>query len=287
MFMFRKHWPKFIPILLVLFILIAGTIYRGIFRAPLNKNVVARFPHYTIKELDGQYYFRANQTGSGNWGTYSSSLAHYPERFIFTSAQEMQNYLLGGKLTEDQVRYIYYATSAIDWEYDLYICDPVHIFHPVFEKELYTSTVEWTPLSYIYTLRGSVGNTASIKLTICGSKENYETTVENIYNYHLEFHKDYLDHVENDAAGATVHHYKGTQLSQIRAYPLQCSSGTITVVERYYDNSAVPESIAFFGYHNGAHFVGKCDTQFIKTYEANYREILQSLEIFPHSTAES
>ena len=117
-------------------------------------------------------------------------------------------------------------------------------------------------------------------------KADIEAAVEKIYNYHIEFHKDHLDHVEN-ADGATIHHYKGIQLRQIRSYPLRCNSGTITVVERYYNDSTVPESIVFYGSHNGAYFVGQCDTKFIETYQGNYKNIFQSMKIVPHSPTDN
>lgn len=276
--MFRKHWPKFIPIFVILFVLLAGIVYRGIFYAPMNKNIIASFPHYSIKELDGQYYLRASQTDNSNWNSsFNAAASSNKQTFRFLSPEDMQKRILEGDLTREQIQYIYYCTSSVDREYDLYICDIVHVIKPVFDLEFGLTTVDWSVLSYAYKLRQ---DTSVLSFTVYSDKKDYEQFIEANYTKRMDIHKDNFKRTDTTSDGdATIHHYENISLKQIRSYRLPCKSGSITVVEQYYDDTKAPDTVHFYGTYNGIYFSGGCDDQFLATYGDQYQQILQSMKL--------
>ena len=283
--MFKKHWPKFIPTFLILFIFLAGMVYRGIFRAPLNKNVVASFPHYTIKELDGQYYFRPLVTENNI--IYHSYLGLPTPKF--DSPEQMRSSILNGQLTQVEADTVFYATSTVDQEGDLYICDLDHLYMPILTGNLTINSVTWNGISYSYALHdGSMFPHNLLHVDIHGNKRSYEEAFEDQYQYPLDVYERHLlrTEVDPDTKG-TIYQYSVAYPNKIRCYELDSKSGILSVLEHYDEGKTIPNRLYFFGCHNGIYFTGSISRYILNTYWNDIPNILQSLQIIPVSPAES
>ena len=275
--MFRKHWPKFIPIFVILFVLLAGIVYRGIFYAPMNKNIVASFPHYSIKVLDRQYYFRPLSTVSN----YTPPLLFERQRPEFDSPQQMRSALLSGQISELEANTIFYTTGNVDQEGDLYICDLDHLYMPVLEMNLSIQHVTWHGSSYQYHLCGDRSyNTLSIE--IHGDQASYDKAFESKYQDTLKrYEHNLVRTVSDQETNGTIYYYSSNYPSKIRCYELDSSSGVLKVIEEYDEGGETPELLYLFGCHNGVYFTGYLSKYVLKNYWGDIHDILQSLEIVP------
>lgn len=269
--MFKKHWPKFIPIFVLLFLFLAGMIYRGIFEVPMNKKVVAQFPHYSVMELDRKYYLRINEI-NGN----------YPkETPAFSSSAQMRDRILDGDLTPGELFSLFTDKYNIDYEHDLLICNPMYLYKPTFESGLSITNIEWSGVFYTYTIHdGSTFPSSNFYLNIYEDEYNYQKFIEENYNSPLNLHKKYLSHTETDPNNnATIYNYNWRYPNRIRCYELQTKAGNISIIERYDEENNIPSFFYFFGCCDDVYFSGEITNYFLNNNWTNIETILQSMDI--------
>lgn len=277
----KKHIRKFIPLLVILLLVGCWMLSTFVIHAPPKKTVVAEFETYSILKAKDQYYLRIHVSEDTKPKTLSAVpiLSIYrtpaPE---FRSIQEMRHCILNGKLTQENLHYIW-QHFPYDHDLDFYILDPYNIPVPQIPSHMYVNWVIWHESSCDFILRGSSG--LWISMECCKQTEDHNVHAK--FDSNLKRLKESIYKTEKiQDRNATVYYHYSTinQERKIKTVLYDLSTeGKQLVIYEHYDNpnDTVPAFTDFCGIENGVYFEGRIE-------DADSRlsvEFLQSLGISP------
>lgn len=279
--MLRKFARKWYPLLIIIGILAFWLVVNTLIYAPPRKSVVVAFDSYSILKGRDQYYLRIHEEAN----ILPRSMSAVPVRDVYTtpspafqSIQEMQDSILGGKLTKENLYYIW-QHFPYDSDNDFYILDPYNIPVPKIPSGMRLTWVNWHESSWSFYFH----STSDLWLSMDCCEQTKEHNIRDEVNNRLKQMKKYIYKTEQiqDRNATVYYHYSTTNQNwkeKTILYDLSSEGKQLLIYENYiYVKDTVIWYTDFFGIENGVYFTGRID-------DADSRlsvEFLQSIGISP------
>ena len=279
--MLLKFARKWYPLLIIIGILAFWLVVNTLFYAPPRKSVVVAFDSYSILKGRDQYYLRIHEEAN----ILPRSMSAVPLLSIvgtpspeFRSIQEMQDSILGGKLTKENLYHIW-QNFPYDSDRDFYILDPYNIPAPQIPSGMQLSWVVWGKSSCHFSFR----STSDLWISMDCCEQTKEHNVHTKFDQNLKKLKEYIYQTEQiQDRNATVYYHYDTIIENRKEktilYDLSTEGKQLVIYERYNNvNDTVPAFTDFCGIENGVYFTGR-----IEDADSPLSvEFLQSIGIFP------
>lgn len=278
----RKSLLKWLPALVILLLVGCWMFNEYVIRRPPGKVVVAEYEDYTILKRKDQYYLRLDDSKYVQKSSSGKPLLTYHPYSTpkFRSAQDMRDSILKGKLTEDELGFIW---QELPWDGhgDYLIPDPYNITIPKDPYGTQLNCVCWHGDHLYFYYTNSLEQLVSINCYPLTKEHN----VYSAFNEYLDRKEEYICKTEQtEDRNATVYYaqYEQREAKYI-VYDLNAEGKQLRILEEYSSwDSEAPEYTEFCGIENGTYFSGRVTinrpVNYIKRLSV---EFLQSLGIEP------